>query len=89
MNASLTQHFQKPKVAEKRRHQERGKGIKIMIMVDAKGLLVAADSTNASTHENQLVQKLFQFIADDRLPERLLGDKAYDSDPLDRDLPKS
>jgi transposase len=63
-----------------------GKGVKIMIMVDAKGLPVAAYSTNASTHENQLVQKLFQFMIGDQLPKRLIGDKAYDSDPLDKDL---
>lgn len=63
-----------------------GKGVKIMIMVDAKGLPVAAYSTNASPHENQLVKKLFQFMVDDQLPQRLIGDKAYDSDLLDQDL---
>lgn len=63
-----------------------GKGVKIMIMVDAKGLPVAAYCANASPHENQLAQGLFDFMVSDQLPERLIGDKAYDSDLLDDDL---
>ena len=63
-----------------------GKGVKIMIMVDAKGLPVAACSANASTHESRLVQRLFDFVISDQLPKRLIGDKAYDSDPLDCEL---
>lgn len=60
-----------------------GKGVKIMIMVDAKGLPVAAYSTTASRHESHLVQELFEFMVSDELPERLIGDKAYDDDKLD------
>jgi len=63
-----------------------GKGVKIMVLVDAQGLPISAYSTNASTHESRLVQELFQFMIDDRLPQRLIGDKAYDSDKLDQDL---
>lgn len=60
-----------------------GKGVKIMIMVDAKGLPVAAYSTNASRHESHLVQELFDFMVSEELPQRLIGDKAYDDDALD------
>lgn len=63
-----------------------GKGVKIMIMVDAKGLPVAAYSTSASPHESGLVQELFQFMITAQPPERLIGDKAYDSDRLDAAL---
>lgn len=51
-----------------------GKGVKIMIMVDAKGLPVAACSTTASAHESHLVQQLFEFMVSDNMPERLIGD---------------
>ena len=60
-----------------------GKGVKIMIMVDAKGLPVAAYSTSASAHESHLVQRLFDFMVPGQVPERLIGDKAYDDDNLD------
>jgi transposase len=60
-----------------------GKGVKIMIMVDAKGLPVAAYSTTASAHESHLVQRLFDFMVPGQVPERLIGDKAYDDDKLD------
>lgn len=60
-----------------------GKGVKIMIMVDAKGLPVAAYSTTASAHESHLVQRLFDFMVPGQVPERLIGDKAYDDDNLD------
>src|SRR5277367_4406617 len=60
-----------------------GKGVKIMIMVDAKGLPVAAYTTTASAHESHLVQRLFDFMVPGQVPERLIGDKAYDDDNLD------
>jgi transposase len=63
-----------------------GKGVKIMIMVDAKGLPVAACSTSASPHESGLVQELFEFMIASQSPQRLIGDKAYDSDVLDAAL---
>ena len=63
-----------------------GKGVKIMIMVDAKGLPMAAYSTSASPHESKLVQRLFDFMACEQGPERLIGDKAYDSDELDAEM---
>jgi transposase len=63
-----------------------GRGVKIMLLVDAAGLPVAAYSASATPHESRLVQGLFDFMASPRLPERLVGDKAYDSDALDAAL---
>jgi len=60
-----------------------GKGVKIMVMIDAKGLPVAVDTLSASPHESQLVQGMFDFMLAGKMPERLIGDKAYDSDALD------
>ena len=63
-----------------------GKGVKIMVLVDARGLPVAVDTMSASPHESTLVQGLFDFMLTEQTPERLIGDKAYDSDPLDEAL---
>ncbi|NJL73410.1 MAG: IS5 family transposase [Candidatus Competibacteraceae bacterium] len=63
-----------------------GKGVKIMVLVDANGLPVAVDTMSASPHESKLVQGLFDFVLTDELPERIIGDKAYDSDALDAAL---
>lgn len=63
-----------------------GKGVKIMVLVDARGLPVAIDTTSASPHESRLVQRLFDFMLPDQPPERVIGDKAYDCDQLDDEL---
>jgi len=63
-----------------------GKGVKIMVLVDARGLPVAVETASASPHETQLVQRLFDFMLTEELPERIIGDKAYDSDVLDTRL---
>ena len=65
---------------------KRGKGTKLMVVADAAGLPVAAHTTSASPAEVTLVQATLEtrFVAEQ--PERLLGDKAYDSDPLDAKL---
>lgn len=60
-----------------------GKGVKIMVLVDARGLPVAATTGPASPHESTLVQGLFAFVFTDGAPERIVGDKAYDGDTLD------
>ena len=39
-----------------------GKGVKIMIMVDAKGLPIAVNTGSASPHESTLVEPLFDLI---------------------------
>lgn len=63
-----------------------GKGGKIMVMVDVRGLPIAVDTMSASPHESKLVQGLFEFLLTEAMPERLIGDKAYDSDALDEML---
>lgn len=61
-----------------------GKGVKIMIMVDANGLPIAVNTGSASPHESSLVEPLFDFMVTVDFPEKLIGDKAYDSDKLDQ-----
>ncbi len=63
-----------------------GKGVKIMVLVDARGLPVAVDTAAANRHESRLVQQLFDFMLTDERPERVIGDKAYDSDRLAAEL---
>ncbi|MBK9126260.1 MAG: IS5 family transposase [Phycisphaerales bacterium] len=63
-----------------------GKGVKIMVLVDAKGLPVAIETLSATRHESRLVQRLFDFMLTRGTPERVIGDKAYDSDELAADL---
>lgn len=62
-----------------------GKGVKIMVLVDARGLPVSIETMPANTHESKLVQPLFDFMVTDRMPEHVIGDKAYDSDALDEE----
>jgi transposase len=38
---------------------------------------------SADTGEPQMVQQTLDLFADETQPQRLIGDKAYDSDPLD------
>lgn len=63
-----------------------GKGVKIMILVDARGLPVAVDTAPANRSENRLVQQLFDFMLPAERPARIIGDKAYDSDRLGDEL---
>ena len=63
-----------------------GKGVKIMILVDARGLPVAVRTSSASPHESKLVQPLFDFMLTEETPPRVIGDKAYDNDELDEAL---
>lgn len=63
-----------------------GKGVKIMVLVDARGLPVAVDTAPANRAECQCVQQMFDFMLPAETPPRMIGDKAYDSDPLDASL---
>lgn len=63
-----------------------GKGVKIMIMVDRKGLPIAVNTGSASPQESTLVEPLFDFMVSVDFPDKLIGDKAYDSDRLDETL---
>jgi len=63
-----------------------GKGVKIMVLVDARGLPIAVTTGSAGPHESKLVQGMFGFMLSRGTPERIIGDKAYDSDALDAQL---
>ncbi|MDT5059973.1 MAG: hypothetical protein QOH63_432 [Acidobacteriota bacterium] len=57
-----------------------------MAVADRAGLPLAVYTQNASPHEVTLVRKTLVERFTDDVPERLIGDKAYDSDPLDKEL---
>ncbi len=65
---------------------KRGKGTKLMAVADRAGLPLAVHVASASPHEVTLVGPTLAacFVAE--RPEHLIGDKAYDSDPLDARL---
>ena len=63
---------------------KRGKGSKIMAIADRHGLPVAVHVVSASPNEATLVEPTLQRRFLRETPERLIGDKAYDSDPLDQ-----
>jgi transposase len=63
---------------------KRGKGSKIMAIADRHGLPVAVHVVSASPNEATLVEPTLQRRFLHETPERLIGDKAYDSDPLDQ-----
>ncbi len=65
---------------------KRGKGVKIMGIVDRNGLPIAVTTHAANHHEVTLVQLTFDFYMIEAKPEKLIGDKAYDSDILDATL---
>jgi len=58
-----------------------------MAMADNTGLPIAIHIAPASPHEVTLAEKtVAKCIVTDEYPTRLIGDKAYDSDPLDARL---
>lgn len=65
---------------------KRGKGTKIMGLADGAGLPLALRAESATPAEVKLVEATLdeRIVAD--VPERLVGDKAYDSDRLDERL---
>ena len=65
---------------------KRGKGTKIMAVADRAGLSIAISVGSASPHEITLVETTLEARFTEDQPERLIGDKAYDSDPLDERL---
>src|SRR5438046_2325602 len=66
----------------------RGKGVKIMAIVDRHGLPLSVSTYAANHHEVTLVQLSFESYMIEAKPENLIGDRAYDSDPLDEELRK-
>jgi transposase len=64
----------------------RGKGVKILAIVDRHGLPLSVSTHAANHHEVTLVQLSFDFYMIEAKPENLIGDRAYDSDALDQEL---
>lgn len=73
---------------------KRGKGTKCMVVVDGEGVPLGATIHSASPAEVTLLEETISTIAVPRggpgrprsTPERLIADKAYDSDPLRKRL---
>jgi transposase len=65
---------------------KRGKGTKIMGIADSHGLPLALRTESASPAEVKLVEPTLEERIVAQVPERLIGDKAYDSDRLDQRL---
>jgi len=65
---------------------KRGKGTKIMGIADGHGLPLALRTESASPAEVKLVTATLEARVVAEVPERLIGDKAYDSDRLDEQL---
>ncbi len=62
---------------------KRGKGTKLMAVADGSGLPVSVHTASASPHEITLVEETLAASFAPGEPERLVGDRAYDSDSLD------
>src|SRR5829696_8234695 len=54
--------------------------------VHVHGLPIAVNTGRGSPHESTLVKALFDFMISVDFPQKLIGDKAYDSDRLDQEL---
>jgi len=67
---------------------KRGKGTKLMAVADGAGVPLAVYATSASPHEITLVHNTLKERFFRQKPLRLIGDRAYDSDPLDQSLAK-
>ena len=57
-----------------------------MGLTDASGLPIAVDTTSASPHEVTLVDSTLDSCFLEEVPDKLIGDRAYDSDKLDKRL---
>ncbi len=57
-----------------------------MAITDSSGIPIALYATSASPHEVTLVERTLEGLFFDEIPERLIGDKAYDSNKLDEKL---
>jgi transposase len=61
---------------------KRGKGTKLMVLVDGSGLPLAVDVDSASPAEVNLIEPLIDESVTPHVPGRLIYDRAADSDPL-------
>ena len=57
-----------------------------MAVADGAGFPVAISVGSAAPHEVKLVEDILEKRFTEEKPERLIGDRAYDSDPLDERL---
>ena len=57
-----------------------------MAVADRAGLPVAVHTAAAAPHEVSLVRATLAQVLTSERPRRLVGDRAYDSDPLDAEL---
>ena len=64
----------------------KGKGTKLQLVVDAKGLPLGFSMASANTGETDMVQETLGFIEPELQPARMIGDKGYDCDALDAAL---
>jgi transposase len=64
---------------------KRGKGSKLLAVADSNGLPLSVHTASASPYEVLVAETLAQVFTD-RPPEPLIGDRAYDSDPLDEEV---
>lgn len=64
----------------------RGKGVKILAIVDRHGLPLSVSTHAAHHHDVALVQLSFSFYMLEAKPEHLISDRASDSDGLDDNL---
>jgi transposase len=62
---------------------KRGKGTKLMALADRSGLPVFVYAASASPREVSLLGETLEASFVEEKPERPIGDRAYDSDPLD------
>ena len=65
---------------------QRGKGTKITAITVGDSVPIAVSVQAASPHESQLVEEALGHSFLDDLPARRIGDKASDSDGLDRQM---
>jgi len=65
---------------------KRGKGTKLMVVGDGKSIPLAVSLASASPHEVKVIDKTIDQLG--KKPERLIGDKAYDSDEFRKELKK-
>ncbi len=61
---------------------KRGKGTKVMVLADARGLPLSIDVASASQGEVNLIEPLLDRAATRYVPNKLIYDKAADCDPL-------
>lgn len=65
---------------------KKGKGTKLLVLIDGGGLPLGLDVTSASPNDVRLIEPLLENRILDKQSPRLIYDKAADSDPLRRRL---